>query len=367
MKDYDVIIVGAGLLGMTLALQLERKGIHRVLLIDQSRVGYGVTQFTGGMVRVFHSDSILADHSLCSLQVYRKEAGDAFLQKGAISILPPHWQEYAESEMNRWSKKVDARWLTEKEVRDQYSYIHLEQGERVLFEPQAGSVNVSLWLSKIRHHLGSVGVHWAENQSVLGFERNRQGGIVGVKTKEGKKLASTIVLAAGIWTPALTQKLGVDLPLNLKAIQLEQWTGPRLSMPNLFDYRKNLYLQETQPGVYVGGHALAHRSAKAELLQKPSSWEAQRVDEELRVRMSAKFNHERTVVRTMDVYGDQSKGLAGCVPGHPGLYIFTGWGGTGFKLVPSLAHSLAEEILRGLENESSTSYRSRAQGFSYCS
>ena len=54
-QHYDVIVIGAGVIGSSVAWHLARYGARRVLVLDRSQVGAGTTSQSSGILRTHYS------------------------------------------------------------------------------------------------------------------------------------------------------------------------------------------------------------------------------------------------------------------------------------------------------------------------
>ncbi len=54
-RDYDVIIIGAGVIGCCLALELAKKGYHTLNVDKEPAAGYGSTSASCAVIRTHYS------------------------------------------------------------------------------------------------------------------------------------------------------------------------------------------------------------------------------------------------------------------------------------------------------------------------
>ena len=71
MKRARIVIVGGGIVGAAVFQRLARLHGPEVLLIEKSRPGHGATAYSGGIVRAFHLDPLLAERCAEGLRHYR--------------------------------------------------------------------------------------------------------------------------------------------------------------------------------------------------------------------------------------------------------------------------------------------------------
>jgi sarcosine oxidase subunit beta len=75
MNSYDVIVIGAGVIGSSVAYHLARFGAQRVLVLDRTQVGAGTTSQSSGILRTHYSVIENVELALASWQVFKDFAG----------------------------------------------------------------------------------------------------------------------------------------------------------------------------------------------------------------------------------------------------------------------------------------------------
>lgn len=60
-RQFDWVIIGAGVIGCAIARELSLQSNFSVALIEQNRVGSGATLYSGGFVRVIHSEDHITE------------------------------------------------------------------------------------------------------------------------------------------------------------------------------------------------------------------------------------------------------------------------------------------------------------------
>ncbi|MFI7063142.1 NAD(P)/FAD-dependent oxidoreductase [Kribbella sp. NPDC050124] len=83
-----------------------------------------------------------------------------------------------------------------------------------LFYPRDRQIEPDSLTSALVEHIGKLGGSVREDTAVAGFDRG-PGGVIGVRTNNGDRLdCDGVVLAAGVWTGPLCEKLGVPVPIQ---------------------------------------------------------------------------------------------------------------------------------------------------------
>src|ERR1039458_6618586 len=72
MESYDVIVIGAGVIGTSVAYHLAQFGAKRVLVLDRTQIGAGTTSQSSGILRTHYSVIENVELALASWQVFEK-------------------------------------------------------------------------------------------------------------------------------------------------------------------------------------------------------------------------------------------------------------------------------------------------------
>ena len=219
MKNYDVVIIGAGSVGLPLAHSLGLRGLKVVVVDKLSSVGQGQNKAAIGGIRATHSDRAKIRVGNASLDFVRRlkpEFGQDvdYLEGGYL--FPAYDPEIASSLKEllpiQQSFGLNINWIGPEEVQERIPGI---KGEGLLggtFSPNDGHLS-SLKLSGAFHRLAlQEGVDFLFETKVIGFEV--EGGKVrAVLTNRGKINTTQVVNAAGGYGREIALMVGTDLPV----------------------------------------------------------------------------------------------------------------------------------------------------------
>ncbi len=220
-----VIVVGAGIIGSAIALELRQRGAE-VRLIESTSQGGQTSSASAGMVNPFSltlDDNPALPFALRSRAMFpqwvrtlRELTGiDAEWQEsGSLRVALTHSDAEHLRHMEAWVQKYDpnARLLTPEEAR-QHEPALPETLTGALWLPSEGWVHTERLMRALHSALRTLGVEIYEGQPVLGFEISHHR-VVGVRTYGGSLHADAVVLSAGAWTSALMQTLGFHIPIE---------------------------------------------------------------------------------------------------------------------------------------------------------
>ncbi len=357
MRDRaDLVIVGGGVIGLSLAYQLARLGMRDILVLEQGYLCFGASGRNGGGVRQQWSTEDHVRLARMSVKLYRSFCADTgfniwFRQGGYLFI----------------ARSEDSAQALEKNVAMQNS---LGVRTRLLSPAQAVKVVPPLSPRGVRlcafNASDGVLFPWpvlwglAREAKRLGVEIRtltrvtaidvRGGRVVKVVTDRGSVATGRVVNAAGGWSWQIARLAGVELPNRpyRHEILVTESLRPFLE-PMVCDLSNGTYFSQTMRGEICGGISDP---------QEPSS---------MNTASSLRFVRRmcRSMVRLLpclaavkilrqwagyyDVTPDGNPVL-GRTPGIDGFIQLNGFGGHGFMLAPAIGKLTAEWLLRKKED-----------------
>lgn len=223
MRSAAVVIVGAGVMGASVAYHLAARGWRDVLVLDRSdRPGRGSTGAATGGFRAQYSTAINVRLSLLArekLLRFQDEVGadPGYLPAGYL------WLAGTQAELNillaglevQWAEGLyEAREVAVEDVGRLNPAVQTDEVMGGVFCPSDGFIAPLQVLSGyLTAALRSrVKVEW-ETQ-VTGLTRDAGGRIVAVETSRGGIATGAVVNATGAWAAGLARCAGVTLPVN---------------------------------------------------------------------------------------------------------------------------------------------------------
>lgn len=216
-KEVDVVVIGAGIIGVCTAYELARKG-RSVALIEKGVVAGEQSSRNWGWVRQQNRD--LHELSLAMLSVRRwdelgREIGRdlGFRQEGSLictddpAVLAKweNWQRSA-AEKGYHSELLAAE---QAKARSPGTTTRWLGG---IWSPTGSRAEPSMAVPAIAEGAKALGVSLQQNCAVRGLDI-ANGAIRGVWTERGLIRASSVVAAGGAWTSRLCRHHGIDLPI----------------------------------------------------------------------------------------------------------------------------------------------------------
>ena len=228
MATYDVIIIGAGSIGLPTSFFLAKEKL-KVLVIDElASAGQGQNKTAIGGVRATHSDSAKIQTCQLSLEIFsgwKEEYGDDIhFQRGGYCF-PAYTeaQEKSFKELLVTQKKygLNIDWLEADQIRKLLPGINPDGLRGGTYSPEDGNVSPLLAAKAFYNHTKRLGVSFKFNEKVMEIENNKGQGLVlsgvegaKVKTAKNNYLGGVVINSAGAKAREVGKMMGVKLPIS---------------------------------------------------------------------------------------------------------------------------------------------------------
>ncbi len=216
----QVVIVGGGIIGCSIAYHLTRRGVTDVLVLEQGQLTGGTTWHAAGLVsqlKSTHSLTKLAEYSARLFEDLEGETGQAtgYRTPGSISVASDleRWEELLRGMSMARTVGVEIREIELDEAKEMAPLLNIDDLVGALYIPDDGitsPVDTTMALAKGAKAKGATVI---EGIAVTELETNGDR-IAGVHTEQGYIEAETVVLAGGMWTRQLAQTAGIRVPLQ---------------------------------------------------------------------------------------------------------------------------------------------------------
>ncbi len=354
----DVIVIGAGVQGSSLAFHLASRGV-KVALVERSSFAAGATGRSSGLVRVYYDLLAEARLAWASQQWFfnwsdRVGYECGFRRTGFVWIeAGDRLDRVTANSASHRAIGVDSRVLAADEIR--HLYPGLEIGDEVAaYEPDSGYADPYLTCSAFVSAAKDKGARLWQNAEVTAIT-TAGGRVTGVKTTKGDIDAPVIVNAAGGWAGRVGALAGMDLPITVWRHDTGVLGVPASVpgvVPVVIDIANGMYFRpEGDDMVLVGledddqmgGSPDADTAAAAPTFPERATERIIRrvpglIDGDWR------FDHSGQDGLTPDQRA--ILGPAGAA-GPDGFYLDCGHSGTGFKTAPAIGLGMSELILDG--------------------
>lgn len=257
----EVVIVGGGVMGTSIAFHLAEAGVRDVLLIERDDLGSGSTSKAAGGVRAQFSDELnirLGARSLEAFTRFGERPGQEIdlHQVGYLFLLsrPEDVTAFEQSVELQNELGVPSRMISVEEARRLSPLIETDGLLAAAFSPDDGHCTpesvVLGYATGARRH----GARLLTHCEVLGIE-TRGEDITAVRTSHGRIGTSAVVCAAGAWSAAVGEMAGVDLPvtpLRRQIVLTEPMSGLPRPVPMTIDFATTFYFHGEGQGLLIG-------------------------------------------------------------------------------------------------------------------
>jgi glycine/D-amino acid oxidase-like deaminating enzyme len=355
MSDkFDVIIIGAGIMGCSAAFQLAQRGL-KVGVLEKENIGAGSTGKSSAIIRQHYSNELTVRMALYSLRVFQnfKElVGEdcGFRQTGFVVIVGP--KDGAGLEANVAMQRrlgIQTELLSPSDLQEMIPGLEVGDLAIVAYEAESGYADPNSTVNAYAHAARRLGAKFYLNTPVTDvcFEGGR---VVGVETPTGSFAAPQVLNCAGPWGARVAQMAGLHLPINSCRVQVAFFRRPagyESDHPVIADFIHAAYFRPETGQLTLAGLV---DPAESNAIVNPDCYREQ-VDGEFVLDAG-----ERLIRRYPPLeMGQHTGGYAGLyaitpdwhpiideLPAGSGFFTCAGFSGHGFKLGPAVGLMVAD-------------------------
>ena len=357
MDTADVVIVGAGLVGLSTAYHLAERGIRHVVVLEREpSFGLGSSGHSAGGIRLqfgLASNVRFSQYGIQMLKEFDTRFGvsASFNACGYLFLTrdPRRWSMMQEAADLQRSLGVAVETLDAEEVRRRFSYVGIDDLAGATFGPHDGVADpfaVMYGFSRRARELG-VRILYGREVTAITMERHR---ITGVDTRGGPIASPIVVNAAGPYARVVGRMAGVEVPVvpYRRAVYVTAPTEalPR-RMPMTLDFDTTSYVRRegeslllgmSDPTEPSGFDCALDEASLIRLIEAVTGWVPELQHTSLM----------RGWAGLYEITPDDNPVIDGAATaGQPmpeGFYIAAGFSGHGFQHAPAAGRALAELI-----------------------
>ncbi len=350
MKSKDVVIIGAGITGLSVAYYLSRNGVRNIAVIDKSFPGSGSTGRCGTGIR---QQFTTREHIVLmreSVKLWREWETSLplsvhFRQGGYL------WLLETEKEVSDFEKYVKLQNLfgVESRIIDKYEAkqivpdLDIENIAGASWCPTDGNAYPFDTVEALKLALKNYGTEINAFEEVVEIE-TRGGAVKSVITNKETYSTNLVIDAAGFGARKIAKMAGVDLPLKLYRHQIAVSEPVKVFLEPMI-VKGELYFTQTYRGRIIGGTDL--NEPETESLQSTERFLEKYATELLSVMpVLSSLNVMRQWAGFYVVSPDHHPILGGTPVS--GFLVATGFSGHGFMLGPVIGKLMAMYVLHGI-------------------
>lgn len=352
-----VIVVGAGVVGCSIAMHLARAGA-RVRVMDKGEICSGMSARSGALVRMhytFAPEAELAWKSLHYFRNWREMVGGecGFTRTGFAVVAGENNLDALRANLAMLKGVgVETEPLTPEELRKLDPSVNVEGVAMAAYEPQSGYADPVATTMALADAARAAGAEFSLNGRVRSVHI-RGAHVVGVLDSTGRfQESDAVCVVAGPWTDRLLAPLGVKIGIVAERAQIAFFKRPAsLSHLGYIDTIAGSYFRPHGNDLTLAGLGNWNDEAEPDPDRfrednDPEFIEVvrKRLTQRIAAMESAQYAHGHAGI--YDVTPDQRPVLDEIV-GLEGLYVAAGFSGTGFKTSPAVGAAMAELIMTG--------------------
>ncbi|MFN8192084.1 MAG: FAD-dependent oxidoreductase [Nocardioidaceae bacterium] len=366
----QVVIIGGGVIGTSVAYHLTKLGWTDVLLLEQGSLSGGTTWHAAGLVgplRATESGTRLVQYSAELYAALEAETGLAtgYRPVGGVIVARTEDRMMAlrRTAANGVAYDMECRMLSPDEAGELWPAMRTDDLLGGIWLAGDGKVNPTDLTQSLAKGARMRGATIRERVRVTGFSVQETGGrrrVTGVRTDQGDVEAEVVVNCAGQWAKALGDLVGVTVPLHSAEhfyVVTEELAGMHPDLPIMRDPDGYTYFKEEVGGLVIGGF---EPEAKPWVSpdQIPYPFEFQLLEEDwdhFSILMESALlripDLEQTGIRKFyngpESFTPDNQFILGEAPELDGFFVGAGFNSVGIASAGGAGRALAEWIVAG--------------------
>ncbi|MBO0874551.1 MAG: FAD-binding oxidoreductase [Pseudonocardia sp.] len=338
MLTTDVVIIGGGCVGTSVAFHLAEMGCTDVVLLESGTLGGGSTSKAAGGIRLQHSDALnarIVQRSLGEFTSFPELTGEAidFKQVGYLFLLDSrgHLAAFRDAVAVQRSIGIPSELVGLDAVRDLVPTVFADDLLGAAYCPSDGYATPEAVVQGYAKAARRRGASIRVGCRATGI-RTEGGRVVGVDTEADPIATPVVVCAAGVWSAEVAGWVGFELPVHGEARTMHysgRDGGISDTAPLTIDFSSGFYFHREGRGLLFGG-----RQRELEDLSAPAVH---------RLPTLAELPIESSWWGYYDMSPD-SNAMIGSAPVE-GFHYATGFSGHGFQQSPAVGEHIAELVL----------------------
>ncbi|MFI0907763.1 NAD(P)/FAD-dependent oxidoreductase [Streptomyces sioyaensis] len=257
----DVVIIGGGVMGTSIAFHLAEAGVRRIVVIERGELGSGSSGKPIGGVRAQFSDPLNIALGSRSLRAWRdfgqRPGADVRLDEVGYLFLLTSAEQAADFEtcirvQNELG--VPSRMIGPREAQQLCPYVSTDGLVAAAYSPDDGHARPGLAVQGYARAAARAGAVFATHTAVTGLDTTGDR-VRAVHTAHGRISCATVICAAGAWSAEIGDMAGVHLPVRPVRRQLAftaPLAPPAPRIPFTIDFASTAYFHNSDDGLLFG-------------------------------------------------------------------------------------------------------------------
>ena len=355
----DVLIIGGGVIGCSIAYHLTKRGCRNVVVVERNTIGSGSTAKAAGGFRQqfsYETNVRLAMYSINFFEHFHERLelppdaeGVDFHQIGYLFLLstPEAFTTFERSAALQQRLGLPVEVLTPEQVGSRWPWLSVHDLVGATYCPTDGYGSPHNVMQAFATQAQRLGASFVEGAEVSAITR-KAARIMTVETNQGSFSPGSVIICAGPWSGELGRLAGVEIPVQpLRRMcfvtdpfdAIPQDAPMTIEMPNTFHFRPEgagFMLGTSDQDEPYGFHT----TMRWEWLERVMEDAAKRVP----VLEQAKIHHGWAGLYETS---PDHNAILGPIPGVENLLVATGFSGHGVMQSPATGMIMSEFILDG--------------------
>ncbi len=353
VKGAEVVIIGAGIIGSSIAYYLAKEGLKDVVILEREYPCWGATGRCGAGIRQQWGTEMNCRLAKGSVEIFKglsDELGyDIEFEQGGYLVLATsqaQLQLYKRNVALQNRLGIPSRIVTPQEAKEIVPILKTDGLPGAAYCPTDGHANPFKTNLAYLRAAERLGVKLYKFTPVVGIEV-KDGMVQGVITTAGRIETSKVVNAAGGYSAEVGKLAGLEIPTHSERHQImvtEPLDG--LFDPMVISFTSGLYCQQVPPGSILMGMGDPDEPPSHNL---SASWQfLQRMAQEV-LRILPVLKEVRVVRQWAGLYNKtpDAQPIIGEAEKVKGFYMAIGFSGHGFMIAPMTSYILARLITGG--------------------
>ena len=353
-RSADVVVIGAGAIGASIAYQLGRRGARDVVVLERDTVGAGSTSKAAGGIRVQFGTRVEIEFSQRGIAFFKRFEDEMgvpcdFHQEGYLFVVTDEatLARFRANVALQQSLGADVRVIAPDDARALVPSLNVDDALAAVWGPTDGYASPNDVVQAYAARARALGARIVEGTPVTGI-RLESGRVAAVETPAGVIATRLVVNAAGPWAPLVGRMAGLELPVDPRRRHIfvtDAFDGVRHPLPLVTDCGSGFYCRSEQGAVLMSPGDIGDATA----YEAQVDWSVLETAVEKAVRRipaleGAQVRHAWAGLRPLTPDG---RAVLDWAPGVEGLFLAVGFCGHGFQHSPAVGEVVASLLLDG--------------------
>ncbi len=353
-RTADIVVIGAGAIGASIAYHLARRGARDVVVLERDQVGAGSTSKAAGGIRVQFGTRVEVEFSLRGIEFFKRFEDEMgvpcdFHQEGYLFVVTdePTLARFRANVVLQRSLGADVRVIAPDDARALVPALNVDDAIAAVWGPTDGYASPNDVVQAYAARARALGARIVEGTPVTGI-RIEGRRVAGVETPAGSIATRLVINAAGPWAPLVGHMAGLDLPVDPRRRHIfvtDAFDAIRHPLPLVTDCGSGFYCRSEQGAVLmsagdIGGVTEYEANVDWGVLETAVEKAVRRIP----VLEHAQVRHAWAGLRPLTPDG---RAILDWAPGMEGMFLAVGFCGHGFQHSPAVGEAVSALLLDG--------------------